>query len=85
MHNPKSNKLFIACYVIADSKQKKLFLTEGTIKNLHNLACDSTTTYFEYKNRYPNYEEVIIPDIKQIPLGRKIIIGRRDNNEPFII
>lgn len=64
-----NKQLFITIHVTADLRNKKLLVTRETAKNLHNLTCDSTEMYFKYKNMYPDYEEVIVPDIKPIPIN----------------
>ncbi len=63
-----NKQLFMTIHVTADIRNKKLLVPRETAKNLHNLTCDSTEMYFKYKNMYPDYEEVIVPDIKPIPL-----------------
>lgn len=68
----EKNELFAVCVVIADRLRRKLLITEYTVKNLHNLSCHSTTQYFEYKMRYPDYEEIIIPNLRAIPLNISI-------------
>ena len=64
----KNEQLFITIHVTADLRNKKLLVPRETAKNLHNLTCDSTEMYFKYKNMYSDYEEVIVPDIKPIPI-----------------
>ena len=64
----KNEQLFMTIHVTADLRNKKLLVPKETAKNLHNLTCDSTEMYFKYKNMYPDYEEVIVPDIKPIPI-----------------
>ena len=64
-----NKQLFMTIQVTADLHNKKLLVPRETAKNLHNLTCDSTEMYFKYKNMYPDYEEVIVPDIKPIPIN----------------
>ena len=64
----KNEQLFMTIQVTADLRNKKLLVPRETAKNLHNLTCDSTEMYFRYKNMYPDYEEVIVSDIKPIPI-----------------
>ena len=66
------NDLFAVCTVIADRVRKKLFITEETIQNIRILNCSSTKLYFVYKKRYPDFEEVIIPNLKAIPINKVI-------------
>lgn len=67
-----TNELFLVCSVIADIVRKKLLITKETVDNLNNLSYYTTPMYFTYKNRYPDYEEIIIPNLKKIPLNIKI-------------
>ena len=64
----KNEQLFMTIHVTADLRNKKLLVPRETAKNLHNLTCDSTEMYLKYKNMYSDYEEVIVPDIKPIPI-----------------
>ena len=68
----ENKQLFMSFPVIADLRNKKLLITKETVKHLNELTYFSTITYFEYKNMYPDYEEVIIDGLPQIPVGRKI-------------
>lgn len=68
-HSNKPEELFLTCNVIANLEEKKLLLPKRTVENLHNLTCCSTKMYFQYKNKYPDFEEVIILDLKPIPLS----------------
>lgn len=68
----KNEQLFMSFPVIADLRNKKLLITKDTIKHLNNLAYFSTSSYFEYKHMYPDFEEVIIDGLPPIPVGRKI-------------
>ncbi len=68
----EKNELFLVCTVIADRLRRKLLITEETVENLHNMTYYTTTMYFQYKKRYPDYEEVIIPNFEKISLGIEI-------------
>lgn len=68
----ENKQLFMSFPVIADLRNKKLLITKETVKHLNELTYFSTITYFEYKNMYPDYEEVIIDGLQPIPVGRKI-------------
>ena len=68
----ENKQLFMSFPVIADLRNKKLLITKETVKHLNELTYFSTITYFEYKNMYPDYEEVIIDGLPPIPVGRKI-------------
>lgn len=63
-------QLFASICVIADRRRKKLLLTKETVKNLNKLNCCSTTMYFAYKHKYPDYEDVIVTDFNKIPYLR---------------
>ena len=63
------NKLFMQLLIVADIHNKKLRITERVIKNLKNMGSTEATMYFHYKHLYPNYEEVIIPDLKPVQLA----------------
>ena len=69
----KNKQLFMSFPVIADLCNKKLLITKDTIKHLNNLAYFSTSTYFEFKHMYPDFEEVIVEGLPPIPVGRKIV------------
>ena len=60
------NELFVQLLIVADIRNKKLRITERVIKNLKNMGSTEATMYFQYKHLYPNYEEVIIPDLKPV-------------------
>ena len=68
----EKKQLYITIHVTVDLRNKKLLVPKETAKNLYNLTCDSTEMYFKYKNMYPDYEEVIVSDIKPIPINFKI-------------
>ena len=70
----KKEELFLTCMVIADRRRKKLLIPKGTVKNLHKLTCASTEMYFNFKAKYPDYEEEIISEIKPISIGKRRII-----------
>ena len=67
----KNEQLFMSFPVIADLRNKKLLITKDTIKHLNNLAYFSTSSYFEFKHMYPDFEEVIVEGLPPIPVGRK--------------
>ena len=69
MINRTENELFTTFWIVADIHNKKLCITKHVIQNLKNLGSQEAAMYFAYKHRYPNYEEVIIPDFKPIPLA----------------
>lgn len=79
----ENNKLFLVCPVIADLRRRKLLLTKGTLKHLNNLSRYSTIIYFQYKKRYPDFEEEIIPNTEPIPLNKKYVEERRKGYEPI--
>lgn len=63
------NELFVQLLIVADIRNKKLRITERVIKNLKNIGSTEATMYFQYKHLYPDYEEVIIPDLKPVSLA----------------
>ena len=63
------NELYKQLWIVADIHNQKLCITQRVIKNLKNIGSPEATMYFQYKHRYPNYEEVIIPDLKPIQLA----------------
>lgn len=63
------NELFMQLLIVADIHNKKLRITQRVIKNLKNIGSTEATMYFQYKHLYPNYEEVIIPDLKPVQLA----------------
>ena len=63
------NELFKQLWTVADIHNKKLCITQRVIKNLKNIGSPEATMYFQYKHRNPNYDEVIIPELKPIQLA----------------
>ncbi len=73
----ETNQLFLVCPVTADLRKKQLRLPEETVKNLNDLGMYSTKMYFQYKKKYPDYKEVIVSDVKPLPLNNIFLIERR--------
>lgn len=73
----ETNQLFLVCPVTADLRKNQLRLPEETIKNLNDLGRYSTKMYFQYKKKYPDYKEVIVSDVKPLPLNNIFLIERR--------
>ena len=47
-------------YILADLNNETLFIPKMVKDNSWNLASQEADMYFEYKNRYPSFSEVII-------------------------
>jgi hypothetical protein len=47
-------------YILADLNNETLFIPKMVKDNSWNLASQEAAMYFEYKNRYPSFSEVII-------------------------
>lgn len=47
-------------YILADLNNKTLFIPKIVKDHSCNLASQEASLYFEYKNRYPSFSEVII-------------------------
>lgn len=45
--------------IVADLKNEKLFIPKELIKEMRNLGSHVGQLYWEYKNKYPLFEEVI--------------------------
>ena len=46
--------------ILADLNNETLFIPKIVKDNSRNLASQEASLYFEYKNRYPSFSEVII-------------------------
>ena len=47
-------------YILADLNNETLFIPKMVKDNSWSLASQEAAMYFEYKNRYPSFSEVII-------------------------
>lgn len=54
-----SNELYLIS-ILADLNNETLFIPKVVKENSRNLASQEASLYFEYKNRYPYFSEVII-------------------------
>lgn len=66
------NELFLVCTIVADRMRRKLMITERMRDELYKMNASSISMYLTYKKRYPDYEEVIIPNFKAMPLNIEI-------------
>lgn len=57
-HNA-SNEMYLIS-ILADLNNETLFIPKVVKENSRNLASQEASLYFEYKNRYPSFSEVII-------------------------
>jgi hypothetical protein len=57
-HNVGNEKYLIS--ILADLNNETLFIPKIVKDNSHNLASQEAALYFEYKNRYPSFAEIII-------------------------
>lgn len=48
------------CWILADLKKRVLFIPKLVKDNSRILSRGEATLYFEYKNRYPDFAEVIV-------------------------
>ena len=48
------------CWILADLQKRVLFIPKGVKENSRVLSRGEATLYFEYKNRYPDFAEVIV-------------------------
>ena len=48
------------CWILADLQKRILFIPKGVKENSKILSRGEASLYFEYKNRYPDFTEVII-------------------------
>ena len=51
---------FRLCWILADHRQRVLFIPKMVKANASNLMCGEASLYFKYKNQYPDFAEVII-------------------------
>lgn len=70
MMKENNNELFAELLIVADLRNKKLRISKQVIRNLKKMGSYEAGMYFQYKNLYPDFEEVIVPAIKPIPLMR---------------
>ena len=54
-----SNEMYLIS-ILADLNNETLFIPKIVKENSRNLASQEASLYFEYKNRYPSFSEVII-------------------------
>ena len=54
-----SNEMYLIS-ILADLNHETLFIPKIVKDNSRNLASQEASLYFEYKNRYPSFSEVII-------------------------
>ena len=54
-----SNEMYLIS-ILADLNNETLFIPKIVKDNSRNLASQEAALYFEYKNRYPSFSEVII-------------------------
>ena len=54
-----SNEMYLIS-ILADLNNETLFISKVVKENSRNLASQEASLYFEYKNRYPSFSEVII-------------------------
>ena len=59
MKKIEKNELFL-CWILADIRQKILFIPKEVKEKSRILSRGEAALYFEYKNRYPNFTEVIV-------------------------
>jgi hypothetical protein len=55
----KRNELHL-CWILADLKKRVLFIPKLVKDNSRILSRGEAALYFEYKNRYPDFAEVIV-------------------------
>ena len=48
------------CWILADLQKRVLFIPMEVKKNSRILSRGEASLYFEYKNRYPDFTEVIV-------------------------
>ena len=48
------------CWIVADLQRRVLFIPHLVKENARNLSSHDAALYFEYKNRYPDFDEEII-------------------------
>ena len=54
-----SNEMYLIS-ILADLNNETLFIPKVVKENSRNLASQEAALYFEYKNRYPSFAEIII-------------------------
>ena len=54
-----SNEMYLIS-ILADLNNETLFIPKIVKDSSRNLASQEAALYFEYKNRYPSFSEVII-------------------------
>ena len=54
-----SNEMYLIS-ILADLNNETLFIPKVVKENSRSLASQEASLYFEYKNRYPSFSEVII-------------------------
>ena len=54
-----SNEMYLIS-ILADLNNETLFIPKVVKENSRNLASQEAAMYFEYKNRYPSFSEIII-------------------------
>ena len=59
MKHNVSNEMYLVS-ILADLNNETLFIPKIVKDNSRNLASQEAVLYFEYKNRYPSFSEVII-------------------------
>ena len=59
MKEIKKNELFLI-WILADIRQEILFIPKMVKENSRKLNRGEASLYFEYKNRYPNFTEVVV-------------------------
>ena len=59
MKHNVSNEMYLIS-ILADLNNETLFIPKIVKDNSRNLASQDASLYFEYKNRYPSFSEVII-------------------------
>ena len=55
----EKNQLYLN-WILADLRREILFIPQMVKENAHILSRPEASLYFEYKNRYPTFVEVII-------------------------
>ncbi len=48
------------CWILADLQKRVLFIPVEVKKNSRILSRGEASLYFEYKNRYPDFTEVVV-------------------------
>ena len=59
----KERDLFVNM-IVADINRKTLFIHRRIAETLNQLSSPNTELYFTYKNRYPDFKEVIVNGFK---------------------